>query len=134
MPVPVTPPCVTVKVTPLLDNPFTVTSTLPVVAAAGTGTLMVVSLQLEGAVAAPLKVTVLVPWLDPKFVPVIVIMLPTMPELGDTLAITGGGGHAQCCGTAGGACTGRDSGGALRKSPGRAGVIGVVVDGRDQGG
>ena len=52
---------VTVKVTPLLACPFTVTTTGPVVAAAGTGAEMLVALQLVGVAVVPLKVTVLVP-------------------------------------------------------------------------
>jgi len=51
----------TVKVTPLLACPLTVTTTGPVVAAAGTGAAMLVALQLLGVVAVPLNVTVLVP-------------------------------------------------------------------------
>src|SRR5580692_13070257 len=41
-------PCVTVKATLLLANPPVVTTTLPVVAVAGTGVTMVVALQLLG--------------------------------------------------------------------------------------
>ena len=52
---------VTVKVTPLLACPLTVTTTGPVVAAAGTGTAMLVTVQLVGVAVVPLKVTVLVP-------------------------------------------------------------------------
>ena len=52
---------VTVKPTPLLVWPPTVTTTLPVVAAPGTGTTMLVALQLVGVAAVPLNVTVLVP-------------------------------------------------------------------------
>jgi len=51
----------TVKVTLLLDTPPTVTTTEPVVAPVGTGTAMLVALQLVGAAAIPLNVTVLVP-------------------------------------------------------------------------
>ena len=52
---------VTVKVTPLLAVPPTVTTTLPVIAPVGTGTAMLVALQLVGVATVPLKVTVLVP-------------------------------------------------------------------------
>ena len=48
---------VTVKVTPLLWMPPTVTITLPVVAPVGTGAVMLVSLQFEARVWTPLKVT-----------------------------------------------------------------------------
>jgi hypothetical protein len=52
---------VTVKLTPLLATPPTVTTTLPVVAPAGTGITMLVPLQLVGVAAIPLNFTVLVP-------------------------------------------------------------------------
>ena len=52
---------VTVKLTPLLACPSTVTTTGPVVLPAGTGTEILVALQLVGVAAVPLKVTVLVP-------------------------------------------------------------------------
>lgn len=51
----------TSKATPLLAKPLTLTTTLPVVAPLGTGTTMLVVLQLVGVAAVPLKVTVLVP-------------------------------------------------------------------------
>lgn len=51
----------TVKATPLLACPPTVTTTLPVVAPLGTKTKMLVLLQLVGLAAVPLKVTVLAP-------------------------------------------------------------------------
>jgi hypothetical protein len=72
----------TVKLTPLLAAPATVTATFPVVAPDGTGAPRVNALQLVGVVGVPLKVTVLEPWLDPKFVPVIVIVAPTAPVAG----------------------------------------------------
>ena len=50
----------TVNVTPLLACPDTVTTTGPVVAFAGAGTTMLVSLQLVGLAVTPLNVTVLV--------------------------------------------------------------------------
>jgi hypothetical protein len=52
---------VTVKLMPLLAWPPTATTTLPVIAPVGTGTLMLVALQLVGVAVVPLKVTVLVP-------------------------------------------------------------------------
>src|SRR6266568_1833359 len=45
---------VTVKATPLLPTPPTVTTTLPVVAPVGTGATMLVTLQLVGVAALPL--------------------------------------------------------------------------------
>jgi hypothetical protein len=83
---------VTVKVTLLLATPPTVTTTLPVVAPAGTGAAMLVALQLVGVAAVPLKVTVLVPCEAPKLVPVIATDAPTGPELGLRLVILGAEG------------------------------------------
>src|SRR6266567_3928736 len=82
---------VTVKGTPLLATPTTVTTTFPVVAPAGTGATMLVALQLVGVAVVPLKVTVLVPWDAPKFVPVIVTEEPTGPEVGLRPVMFGGG-------------------------------------------
>jgi hypothetical protein len=70
-----------VKGEPLLTCPPTVTTTLPVVAPAGTATVMLVVLQaLAAAAAVPLKVTVLDPCGDPKLVPVMVIDAPTAQQ------------------------------------------------------
>jgi hypothetical protein len=52
---------VTVKDTALLEIPPTVTITPPVVAPEGTGTTMLVALQLVGVAAVPLNFTVLIP-------------------------------------------------------------------------
>ena len=52
---------VTVKRTALLAMPPTVTTTLPVVAPTGTGTVMLVALQLVGVAVVPLNFTVLRP-------------------------------------------------------------------------
>jgi hypothetical protein len=71
----------TVKLIPLLAKPPTVTTTLPVVAPAGTGTTMFVAPQLVGVAAVPLNVTVLVPCVAPKFVPVIVTGVPAVPDV-----------------------------------------------------
>jgi len=57
---------VTVKTTELLAWPPTVTTTFPVVAPLGTGTAMLVALQLVGVAAIPLKVTVLLPCVVPN--------------------------------------------------------------------
>src|SRR5215469_13264335 len=80
---------VTVKLTPLLARPPTVTTTLPVVAPAGTVTAMFVLLQVLAVAAVPLKVTVLLPCVAPKFVPVIVTGVPTVPEVGLRVLIVG---------------------------------------------
>ena len=51
-----------------------------------------VALQLVAADAAtPLNLTVLVPWVAPKFVPVMVTEVPTAPPAGVTEVIPGGG-------------------------------------------
>jgi hypothetical protein len=79
----------TVKLTPLLATPETLTTTFPVVAPVGTGTVIELAPQLVGVAAVPLKVTVLVPWLDPKLVPVMVTAVPLAPLVGDKLAMLG---------------------------------------------
>ena len=82
---------VTAKLTPLLATPPTVTITFPVVAPVGTVATTLVALQLVTVVAGvPLNVTVLLPWLAPKFVPAIVTNVPTGPDAGLTLVIVGG--------------------------------------------
>jgi hypothetical protein len=83
---------VTVKLTPLLATPPTVTTTFPVVAPAGTGATMLVALQLVGVAATPLNFTVLVPCVAPKFAPLIVIDAPTNPDVGLRLAMLAGEG------------------------------------------
>ena len=80
----------TVKFEPLLAWPPTVTTTFPVVAPAGTGTRMVVAFQLVGDAVVPLNVTVLVPWVAPKFAPVIVTGVPTDPDVGFRFVMLGG--------------------------------------------
>ena len=77
------------KLTPLLATPHTVTTTFPVVAPLGTGATMLVALQLVGVAAVPLNLTVLVPCVVPKFVPVIVTDVPTVPEVGDKVVMLG---------------------------------------------
>jgi hypothetical protein len=82
----------TVNAAPALGKLFTATTTLPVVAPTGTVTAIDVALQLVGVAAMPLKVTVLAPWVEPKFVPVIVTAIPTAPDEGDRLVMPGGEG------------------------------------------
>lgn len=86
----------TVKLEPALATPATVTTTFPVVAPEGTGTVMLVALQAVGAPAMPLKVIVLVPWVAPKFVPVTTTaepigaedgLMPVMVGVGSTLKL-----------------------------------------------
>jgi hypothetical protein len=79
----------TLKATPLLGAPPTVTTTLPLVAPLGTGTTMLVLLQLVEAAETPLNVIVLVPCEAPKFAPEIVTGVPTGPEVGLRLAMLG---------------------------------------------
>jgi hypothetical protein len=70
-------------------KPPTVTTTFPVVAPAGTGATMLVADQFVGVAVMPLKDTVLVPFVDPKFDPVIVTAVPTAPLAGDRLVMLG---------------------------------------------
>ena len=80
----------TVKLEPLLSTPLACTTTLPVVAPVGTEAFIDVALQLVIVVAAvPLNFTVLVPWVEPKFVPVIVTDAPTAPDVGERLVMLG---------------------------------------------
>src|SRR5436853_1640267 len=90
-PVMLGPGVVTVKLTPLLATPPTVTTTLPVVAPAGTGTTMPVAAQLVGVAAVPLNFTVLVPCVAPKLAPVIVTDVPRTPDVGLRPVMLGGG-------------------------------------------
>ena len=62
---------------------------MPVVAPGGTGATIFVDAQLVGVAAVPLKVTVLVPRVDPKFVPVIVTAVPAAPVTGERLVMLG---------------------------------------------
>src|SRR5438552_10878067 len=82
----------TVNNTPALATPLTVTTTLPVVAPAGTGATIEVALQLAGLASVALKETALAPWVEPKLLPAIVTDAPTAPEIGDKLQI----GRASC--------------------------------------
>jgi len=81
----------TVKVTPLLATPSTVTTTAPVVAPLGTGSTRLPALQEVGVATVPLNRTVLAARVDPKFAPLIVTEVPTAPDAGDTLAMAGAG-------------------------------------------
>jgi len=66
-----------------------VTTTLPLVAPDGTGTTMLEADQLVGVAVVPLNVTVLVPFVDPKFDPAIVTDVPTGPLAGVSPAMVG---------------------------------------------
>lgn len=65
-----------VKATELLATPDTVTTTLPVVAPLGTGTLMLLLVQVLATAGAPLKVTVLEGCGEPKPEPIMVTKAP----------------------------------------------------------
>ena len=80
---------VTVNLTPLLPEVPTVTTTLPVVAAEGTGATILLALHEVGVAVTPLNVTLLVPCVEPKLVPDIVTELLTAPDVGDKLVIFG---------------------------------------------
>ncbi len=67
----------------------TITTTSPVVTPLGTGTTMDVALQLVGVALVPLKLTVLVPRVVPKFEPLIVTDVATNPEDGERFVIEG---------------------------------------------
>lgn len=77
----------TLKLTPLLAVPPTVTTTLPLEAPAGTLVAIEELLQVVTVAVVPLNVTV--PPLEPKLAPVIVTAAPTAPELGEMPAIAG---------------------------------------------
>jgi hypothetical protein len=74
----------------LLARPPTVTTTLPVDAPAGTGATMLELDHDVGVAAVPLKVTVLLPLLAPKLLPLIVTAVATGPLVGDKLVSVGG--------------------------------------------
>jgi hypothetical protein len=81
---------VTLNATPLLGTPPTVTTTLPVMAPAGTCAVMLVALQPVGIAVVPLNLTVLLdPFVAPKFVPVIATEVPTGPKVGLRLVMLG---------------------------------------------
>jgi len=80
---------ITVKFTPLLGVPPTVTMTLPVVAEGGAIAAILVSLQLDTPACEPLNVTALVPCVAPKPVPEIVTKVDMLPDVGFRLVILG---------------------------------------------
>src|SRR5207249_7262471 len=90
------PAVVTVKDTPLLGVPNTVATTVPVVAPFGTRMTMLEALQLVAAPALrPLNVTVLEPWLEPKFAPEMVTEAPEGPDAGLMPLMLGAGAALQ---------------------------------------
>src|SRR5215468_1490790 len=83
----------TAKPIPLLAMPFSVTTTFPVVAPAGTVAEIFESDQHVPQMTAgvPLKVTVLAPCVSPNDPPLMFTSAPTPPDAGDTLLMTGVG-------------------------------------------
>jgi hypothetical protein len=79
----------TMKATPGLAMPPTVTTTLPVATPLGTGTTICVSLQCVGVAGVPLNVTVLAPRVSPKFAPAIITVVPPGAAGGETDEMTG---------------------------------------------
>lgn len=79
----------TVKFTPLLAWPDTLTTTFPDVAPLDKVTVMLDEPQVVTEAAVPLNCTVLVPWVDPKLVPKIVMEAPMAAEVGERLVIEG---------------------------------------------
>src|SRR5438034_7203832 len=84
-------PVITVNEVGLLSVPPTLTTTFPVVAPVGTGTMIDLSVQLVADATVPLNATVLLPRLGPKLLPVMVTEVPTAPEFGERLEIPGPG-------------------------------------------
>jgi hypothetical protein len=79
----------TVNAKLLLTTPFTVTTTLPVDAVAGRGTVMEPLAHVLGVAVAPLKVTVFPVAMEPNPEPLIVTVVPVIAEVGDKPVILG---------------------------------------------
>lgn len=79
----------TVNALPLLAVPLTVTTTFPVVAPLGTTATILVALHDVTLAVVLLNLTVLVPCVDPKLVPAMVIEAPIAPEDGVRVEIVG---------------------------------------------
>lgn len=82
---------VTVNVAALLCTPLTVTRTvaLPLTIPDGTRAVIDVLLQFVTEATTPANWTVLVPWVEPKLLPVITTEVPVAPEVGFRLEMTG---------------------------------------------
>ena len=89
------PTPVTAKGLPLLASSPALTTTNPLNAPAGASTRISVSLQEAGVPHIPLKLTPLVPCNaaieGPKFQPLTVTSVPSLPKAGSTASITGAG-------------------------------------------
>src|SRR4051812_46536863 len=79
----------TVNALPALFTPPARTTTLPVVAPAGTVATMLLAPQLVIVAVTPLNLTSPAPCVEPKFEPAIVIAAPIAPVDGVRLAIAG---------------------------------------------
>ncbi len=66
-----------------------VTTRLPVLAPAGTAAKIAPGPQLLKVAVTPLNFTVLVPWVDPKLVPVMITTVPIGPLSGDAAVTVG---------------------------------------------
>ncbi len=78
------------NVAALLATPLAVTTTGP---GPGAGHVIDVAPHVVGVAVQPLNVTVPVPCVEPKPVPVIVTSVPTVPEVGDRLVMIGVGAN-----------------------------------------
>jgi hypothetical protein len=87
------------NVTALLATLLTVTTTGPVVAPFGTGATMELVLQLVGVAEMPLNLMLLVPCDAPKFAPLIVTAVPTLPDVGERFTILGAVGEVKSADT-----------------------------------
>src|SRR4029453_10928903 len=74
----------------LLALPFTVTTTGPLVAPAGTIDAMLLSVHVVTAAAVPFNFTVLAPCVGPKFAPLIATASPTAADVGFSEVMLGG--------------------------------------------
>jgi hypothetical protein len=90
---------VTEKATPFLATLFTVKTTDPLVAPPGTGATTRLALQLLGVATVPLNLMLLVPCDAPKFAPLMVTDVPTLPDVGERLTILGAVGEVKSADT-----------------------------------
>ena len=81
----------TVNATPLLEAVPTVTTTFPEVAPGGTVAMRLVALQLVTVAVVPLNFNVLVPCVEPKLAPMMLMDFPMEAEEGEMVEIVGDG-------------------------------------------
>jgi hypothetical protein len=82
-------PGATAKLFPLLFTAPATTTTLPLVAVAGTVVTMVVAVHVVAVAVVPLNLILPIPWGEPKFVPVMIKEAPTAPVVIDKLLMVG---------------------------------------------